>query len=84
VLLRFASTRVAVEFKLSDIIGEPEKTCHAFNYGMSLARDYAVGNLTADICSAIQSENLWTENFANWSNQFVYKLGLFQNLLNEL
>ena len=57
-LLRFASTRVAVEFKLSDIIGEPEKTCHAFNYGMYLARDYAVGNLTADICSAIQSENL--------------------------
>ena len=51
--LRFGDDSVDCTFQVADIIGDPGKTCHTFNYGIHLAEDYAEGLLTADIFAAL-------------------------------
>lgn len=47
------TSSVDCEFKVTDILGEPGKTCHTFNYGVQLAQDLLKGNLTPDLAAAI-------------------------------
>lgn len=53
VSLRIGTSKVDCEFKVCDILGEEGNTCHAFNYGVHLAQDYADRNITADLASAL-------------------------------
>ena len=53
VALRFGDDSVDCTFQVADIIGDPGKTCHTFNYGIHIAEDYAEGLQTADIFAAL-------------------------------
>ncbi len=55
--LSFGGARVDCTFKVSDITGEPGKTCHVFNYGIHLAQDYVDGLQTADLFAALHSRH---------------------------
>jgi len=43
VIFGIAGQKYTSEFIKKDIMGEPGKTCHAFNYGIHLAKEFAIG-----------------------------------------
>ncbi len=57
VVLRVGGTSVNCSFKVTEIIGEPGKTCHTFNYDIHLAHDFLNRYETAELCLALHSVN---------------------------
>ena len=57
VVLLIGGTSAHCSFKVTDINGEPGKTCHTFNYGIHLAQDFVNGLQTEELCAALHSSN---------------------------
>ena len=57
VVLLVGGTIVNCSFKVTEIIGEPGKTCHTFNYGIHLAQDFVNGLQTEELSAALHSSN---------------------------
>jgi len=49
VVFRIHGRSVDCSFRVADIVGEPGKTCHDFNYGIHLAHAFVDGLLTPDL-----------------------------------